>query len=185
MGTCCSRCDSAETVRPYLSPASEEAAARYQHCTLENTPPLIFKGDHMPCRVLRVVDGDTVDLVTDAFPMIKGMHRYRCRLYGIDTPESRPLKSNPLRLEEIAAAHRATEALTTKLKESSHIVHVNFCGNEKFGRLLVILFDANGNNINEWLIAEGHAVPYFGKTKMPFKPAPASFEAVLTGPSPL
>ena len=40
------------------------------------------------CKIVRVVDGDTVDVDIDlGFGM--WMHKERVRLYGIDTPESR------------------------------------------------------------------------------------------------
>ena len=39
------------------------------------------------CKVERVVDGDTIDVVLDlGFDIL---HKCRVRLYGIDTPESR------------------------------------------------------------------------------------------------
>ena len=40
------------------------------------------------CKILRIVDGDTVDIDIDLGFGI-WMHRERVRMYGIDTPESR------------------------------------------------------------------------------------------------
>ena len=40
------------------------------------------------CKILRVVDGDTVDVDIDLGFGV-WMHKERIRLYGIDTPESR------------------------------------------------------------------------------------------------
>ena len=40
------------------------------------------------CRILRVIDGDTVDIDIDLGFGV-WMHRERVRLHGIDTPESR------------------------------------------------------------------------------------------------
>jgi len=94
------------------------------------------------------------------------------RLYGIDTPEKRPLRSDPLRHLEIEASHRATQALTDRLRENDWIVVAHFDKPDKYGRLLCTLFDKNGENLNEWMIRMGHAVPYFGKTKKKFHPAP-------------
>jgi micrococcal nuclease len=39
------------------------------------------------CEVIRVVDGDTIDVIIDCGFSI--LHKIRVRLYGIDTPESR------------------------------------------------------------------------------------------------
>ena len=40
------------------------------------------------CKILRVVDGDTVDVDIDLGFGV-WMHKQRIRMYGIDTPESR------------------------------------------------------------------------------------------------
>ena len=40
------------------------------------------------CKILRIVDGDTVDVDIDLGFGV-WMHRERVRMYGIDTPESR------------------------------------------------------------------------------------------------
>ena len=187
MGTICSCCAAAESpiVQPYRSPEIEAATIRYQDSTIDNTPPFILRGNRLPCRILRVIDGDTVDLVTDAFPVIQGMHRFRCRLAGIDAPEHKPLKSKPNRLEEIAAAHRSTEALDRRQKETNGVLLVDFQGADKYGRLLVILYDVNEESINQWLIREGYAVAYDGgKKDILFRAIipPASFEGVVSSP---
>jgi endonuclease YncB( thermonuclease family) len=134
---------------------------------MENTPALVYEGTQLSCRILHVVDGDTVDLVTDKFTFIRGLFRYRCRLRGIDTPEHRPPKSQPNREVEIAAAKRSTIALTTLLAAHDNVVLADFHGSEKYGRLLVTLFTPQRLNINEWMIREGYAVPYDGGTKTP------------------
>jgi micrococcal nuclease len=152
MGTCWSCCSC-------LCPV-------YGDRTLENTPPLTFEGKQLIARVLRVVDGDTVDLVTD-HPMIRGTYRYRCRLRGIDTPEHRPPKSQPNREAEIAAAKRSALAFTTLLAAHDNVVLADFHGSEKYGRLLVTLFTPQGLDINAWMVQEGHAVAYDGGTKTP------------------
>ena len=47
----------------------------------------IVKMYEYSCKVERVVDGDTIDVVLDlGFDIL---HKCRVRLYGIDTPESR------------------------------------------------------------------------------------------------
>ena len=40
------------------------------------------------CKIIRVIDGDTVDLDIDLGFGV-WMHKERVRVYGIDTPESR------------------------------------------------------------------------------------------------
>jgi micrococcal nuclease len=122
-------------------------------------------------KVVRVVDGDTVDL---AMELIPGQYfQLRVRLYGIDTPEKRPLKTAPNRDEEIAAAKRSTEALDGQLRRSNYIIdRAEFREADKYGRWLCDLFVRNNENdythLNEWMIREGYAKPYFGGTKEKF-----------------
>ena len=86
---------------------------------------------------------------------------------GIDTPESRTRDLTEKRYG-LGAKHRLTEILeaqgnTFKLK--SH-------GTGKFGRVLGELFvDAFDVSVNKQMIAEGHAVKYFGGSKDDVKAA--------------
>ena len=111
------------------------------------------------CKVERVVDGDTVDVVLDlGFDIL---YKSRVRLYGIDTPESRTRD-----LDEKARGKLATAFLKeavdcgkqiviqTKLKDSRG----------KFGRVLgEVIID--GVNINVKMVDENHAVAYYGQSK--------------------
>ena len=114
-------------------------------------------------KVTRVVDGDTVDAELDlGFNII---YKERIRLMGIDTPESRTrnkvekklgLKSKA-RLKELISEHKGNIILTTA-KE----------GKGKFGRILgSLVISDNGveANLNDIMIAEGHAREYFGGKK--------------------
>ena len=114
-------------------------------------------------KVTRVVDGDTVDAELDlGFNII---YKERIRLMGIDTPESRTrnkvekklgLKSKA-RLKELISEHKGNIILRTS-KE----------GKGKFGRILGSLVVADNGvevNLNDILIAEGHAREYFGGKK--------------------
>jgi len=139
----------------------------YQGATDENTPYDTVEGLKTRIKVLRVLDGDTLDV-----GMCRVGHtvlKYRVRLYGIDTPEKRPSRSDPLRHLEIQASLRSKQALTDRLIENDWIVVAHFEKADKYGRLLCTLFDKNGENLNEWMIRMGHAVPYFGKTKKKFQ----------------
>ena len=114
-------------------------------------------------KITRVVDGDTVDAELDLGFNIK--YKERIRLMGIDTPESRTrnkvekklgLKSKA-RLKELISEHKGNIILTTA-KE----------GKGKFGRILgSLVISDNGveANLNDIMIAEGHAREYFGGKK--------------------
>ena len=139
----------------------------YQHCTNENTPFVSYENIRKKVKVLRVVDGDTVDIamINDDTDKI---FKYRIRLYGIDTPEKKPLKSNPDREKELEAAKKSSQALTKKIEENHHIVTILLYKPDKYGRLLGTIYDEKGEDINQWLVTQGFATSYFGKTKKSF-----------------
>jgi endonuclease YncB( thermonuclease family) len=136
--------------------------------TYENTPEFTFNGLRSAVKVLRVVDGDTVDIAL-AQPDTAKIYRHRVRLYGIDTPEKRPSKSDPLRHLEIEASYRAKEALEQRLRENDYLVLAVFSHADKYGRLLCTLYDKTGEDLNQWMITRGFATEYFGKTKKKFQ----------------
>jgi len=142
--------------------------SRYNQSTDANTPYFSYQTVRRVVKVLRVVDGDTVDSAMGSYENHK-VFKYRVRLYGIDTPEKKPLKTNPNREREIEAAKRSTKAMVDKLQESNNMVTILFYKNDKYGRLMGTLYDRKGEDINQWMIKQGYAVPYFGKTKKAFE----------------
>ena len=117
-----------------------------------------------PCKVTRVVDGDTIDVNIDLGFSI--WHKARVRMLGIDTPESRTR-----RLDEKALGLASKERLKEMLKGNKIKIE---CSKEKgkFGRVLGIVWatdkDGNEMNCNDQLCVEGHARPYFGGKKVPW-----------------
>ena len=91
------------------------------------------------CKVVKVVDGDTVDVDIDLGFGV-WLRKERVRIMGIDTPESRT------RDKVEKAFGLASKA---KLKELL-----------KNGAIL-----KTGRKVTEVLIEEGHAVAYFGGSK--------------------
>jgi micrococcal nuclease len=106
--------------------------------------------------VLKIYDGDTIRVEIDlGFGLTwKGSDGKGVviRLYGIDTPEVRG-KSRP---EGLISRDRLRERILNKkitlktFKDSTG----------KYGRYLGVILDENNENINDWLITEGLAVPY-------------------------
>jgi micrococcal nuclease len=141
----------------------------YQNCMYENTPVYTYEHMRKMIKVLRVVDGDTVDIALEE--ETGKIFRHRVRLYGIDTPEKRPSASDPERDKEIAASKRASEALMDKLKENDYLVIALFHKSDKYGRLLCTFYDKQGDDINQWMVKSGFAYEYFGKTKKTFHEA--------------
>ena len=109
-------------------------------------------------RIVRLVDGDTVILDVDMGISITV--RVTVRLFGINTPE--------VRGPEKVAGHAATQHLADLLVQFRHegdwdiVVQTYKDKKGKFGRLLAVLIgdDGDGNpvNLNERMVADGHAV---------------------------
>ena len=116
------------------------------------------------CKILRVVDGDTVDIDIDlGFGM--WMHKERVRMMGIDTPESRTSDkvekqfglASKNRLKELLPVG-SSQVLKTEIDKSGEDAK------GKFGRILGD-FLIEEKRATEILIEEGHAVPYHGQSK--------------------
>ena len=162
MGNCI--CGSEQEVR---HPIPQEEAV-YQNATDENTPYYSYENRKQKVKVLRVVDGDTVDIAM-YHAETNQIFKYRVRLYGIDTPEKRPSKSDPNREKEIAASKQSSKGMTDKLQENKNIVTALFYKPDKYGRLLCTFYDNKGEDINAWMIQQGYATSYFGKTKKSYE----------------
>jgi endonuclease YncB( thermonuclease family) len=139
----------------------------YHTCTCENTPTYSYENLKKLVKILKVVDGDTIDIALHSDDTGK-IFKHRVRMYGIDTPEMHPSLSNPDRLKEIEASKQAKEALTRRLQENDNLVVAHFHKFDKYGRLMATLHDKQGEDINKWMITSGHAQEYFGKTKKKF-----------------
>ena len=109
------------------------------------------------CKVKRVVDGDTVDVIIDLGFDIA--YASRVRLYGIDTPESRTRDK-----DEKARGFISKDFLKSWLDKGSVVIRTRKDKKGKFGRILgeMVVDDIN---INELMIEEHHAVKYHGQSK--------------------
>ena len=117
------------------------------------------------CKILRVVDGDTVDVDIDlGFGM--WMHKERVRMMGIDTPESRT------RDKVEKAFGLASKAKLKDLLPIGSIqilkTEIDRSGEDKKGKFVRILGDfitKDDKRCTDILIEEGYAVAYFGGSK--------------------
>lgn len=117
--------------------------------------------------VLRVVDGDTLHVDIDLG------FRFRfetiIRLYGINAPEMKTRRVAP---EGVAARQFVIDWLVanaTDVMVPATPIHIHGMWpvmlqtrkdrQEKYGRYLGIVV-ANGSNLNDAMVATGHAVPY-------------------------
>ena len=119
-------------------------------------------------KLVKVVDGDTIDALIDVgFDIwIKKRIRYK----GIDTWESRTRDLDEKK-KGLAAKARNKELLK-EISSKSGYFRLKSHGVGKYGRVLgeIFIMDSDGRqwNINETLIKEGHAYVYDGGTKKVF-----------------
>lgn len=106
-----------------------------------------------PIEVVRVVDGDTID-VRVSVPGF-GLHiDRRVRLIGVDTPE--------MRGPEAVSGKRVTMLVNGWLSRAKNL-RLRDAGKGKFDRLGVI--ESDRGSLNDWLLDHGHAEPYCGGRK--------------------
>ncbi len=100
-------------------------------------------------RVLRVVDGDTVDLQIDLGLTVSV--KCRCRLLGINAPDKQPAKSD------------ASQALSNLVMGMDLRVVTVKDRTEKYGRYLVTIYiPGHEKSVNDIMVAGGYALPYDG-----------------------
>ena len=104
--------------------------------------------------ILRVVDGDTVDVRMDLGFNV--WHKCRVRLMGINAPESRTRDK-----EEKARGLAAKAFLNNSLEMTQSEIYLQSHGVGKYGRVLGELY-INEVNINQLMVKEGHAKEYDG-----------------------
>lgn len=116
------------------------------------------------CKILKVVDGDTVDIDIDLGFGV-WLHKERVRMMGIDTPESRTRdlteKAFGLASKQFVKDHLpigSMQVLKTEIDKSGEDAK------GKFGRILGD-FLIGDKRLTDMLVEEGHAVAYFGGSK--------------------
>jgi endonuclease YncB( thermonuclease family) len=141
--------------------------------TEKDVPLFSFAGLTATAKVVRVVDGDTVHVIT----FVRGdFIRLVCRLHGIDTPEmsKMPVKAKIARnrllqlctncqvdIDDMSETKNINKVLDTNTK----ILHIEFYGKEKYGRELAKLYDDNACCLNDVMVSEGYARIYDGGKK--------------------
>jgi micrococcal nuclease len=108
--------------------------------------------------VLKVIDGDTIEVDFDLGFGV-WLRNQRIRLDGIDTPESRTSDK-----EEKVRGTLSKDKLKEILGKDIQIT-TKIDPNEKYGRILGVLMNKDGVNVNQWLIENNYAVKYSGENK--------------------
>jgi len=142
---------------------------------LSKIPVFSFEGLEMETRIVRVLDGDTIDAVVyvplNVIPISSGTGGFfttlRCRLAGIDCAEKNTPKG------EIAVKH-----MIDLYAKYNNVVYAVFGKADKYGRQLVHLYSKPGPhsevdclNFSTLRVTDEHgdpvAVQYFGGKKNP------------------
>lgn len=92
-------------------------------------------------RVIKVVDGDTLRVI------FEGRKEY-VRLVGIDAP---PLERGG----------RVAKDFLSKLCPVGSVINLKILGRDRYGRLLAVVYNENGINVNQRMLEEGLAVSFY------------------------
>ena len=115
------------------------------------------------CELLRVIDGDTIDVRADlGFDVSL---KLRLRFAGINTPESRT-RNKAEKVMGLAAKARLKEVL-----ESADAIEFESHGKGKFGRVLAtpyVVVDDERTDVCQLLVREDHARLYDGGKREPW-----------------
>ena len=114
--------------------------------------------------VMRVVDGDTIEVDALAWPRIHVVTAVRVR--GIDTPEAGGRAKCP---EEARLAEQA-HALTELRCAIGSVAMLTDIGDDKYGERVDAKVFCGGGSIGDALIEAGFARPYDGKRKSSWCP---------------
>ena len=110
-------------------------------------------------KVLKCVDGDTVDVLIDLG--FDTFVKQRIRLAGINTPESKT------RREDEKILGLTAKYLLAKYLGEDIIIKTKKKG--KYGRYLGLVYPSGESlSANEYLILKGFALPYFGGKRTTF-----------------
>ena len=129
------------------------------------------------CKVKRVVDGDTMDVILDlGFDVL---HSVRVRLSAIDTPESRTRD-----LDEKARGKLSKAYLKESIKGKKIVLRTKIKDSRgKFGRVIAEVWvefeEGSLRNVNELMIKEAYAVKYNAENKALVKEAHLVNRAIL------
>jgi micrococcal nuclease len=122
----------------------------------EHTPFFSLNGKSFDAKVVKVYDGDTINIVFKYFDQYL---KWNCRIAHVDTPELRTKNEQEKKLGY---------EVRDKLREliDGKIVKVK-CGDfDKYGRLLVEIFIPDKDiYVDKWLITNNYAKMYEGGKK--------------------
>ena len=124
------------------------------------------------CKIIRVVDGDTVDVDID-LGFNHWIHGERIRLFGVDCPECRS------RDKDEKAAGLAAKNFVEETLHVGQTYKLTTKEKGKFGRYLGVIMLSDKTSVNAALVTEHLAVPYHGQNKQEIEDAHAANYKIL------
>ena len=115
------------------------------------------------CKVLKVIDGDTVDVDIDLGFGV-WLKKERVRIMGIDTPESRT-RDKVEKKFGLASKAKLKELLKNGAILKTEVSKKGEDMKGKFGRVLGDFVAKDGRMVTKIMTEEGHCVPYTGGSK--------------------
>jgi len=128
--------------------------------------------DFVKAKVIRVVDGDTivVSIPKTTFNNRKTLKnlKFKLRLIGVDTPESKPnrrakiqSKESDRDIETIIKLGKKAKEFTKNLLKGKRYVFLEFDiqPQDRYGRLLAYVYLPDGRMLNKEIICKGYAYP--------------------------
>jgi len=113
-------------------------------------------------KVLRVIDGDTVQIEAAIWPGL--IQRTKLRLAGVNTPEKR---GRGISNCEKQAGHAAT-AFTRRFLAGAQNVTVSGIRLGKYAGRMLGSLHVDGKSLEQALLEAGHARPYRGRRRQPW-----------------
>lgn len=113
--------------------------------------------------VVRVIDGDTLEVSVAAWPAV--FRPWKVRIYGIDTPETVKGKGRAKCDVEKVRGKFTTRWVRSLLPPGSTVSLQSMGKPDKYGRLLMRVFLADGTNLGRDLLANRLASDYSGGRK--------------------
>ncbi len=108
--------------------------------------PVTSQGDSASVQVVRVIDGDTIQVCCIA------RKREKVRYIGINTPETKhPTKGVEYYGQEAAEANRKL------VEDKTVILKFDVEQRDRYGRLLAYVYLEDGTFVNGWLVENGYA----------------------------
>jgi len=123
-------------------------------------PSICFAQEKLKTADIRTIDGDTVEIMDLELP--KHLKPKIFRVYGIVTPESKKQFAKCQKEIELGLkAKKFTEDFLGEVAFASFQDHP-----DKYGRILINIRNAKGEDLAQALIKAGLAVEYYGDKKI-------------------